>query len=222
MPEFLLDPTLVYTILVLGMWIGVTAIYTPGTGLLEGAALLTLFGALWGLARLPTQWAAVIAILLGMTAFVLLPILHLRQTRWAEVALAVQVAGSLLLYRDGPPNLAVVFALMTLSYGYYRFMLVPTLQRQQAAPEVGNEIAELIGAQGRVVAPASNLHSGTAHINGELWTIRSAIPLETGDIVRVVDVIGLEVQVERVKAKRPPTPDTAEPAPAPNGTHSDA
>ena len=41
--NFLLDPNVAYLILVIGVILGMLALFTPGTGLLEIGALFTIF-----------------------------------------------------------------------------------------------------------------------------------------------------------------------------------
>ena len=57
----LLDPNVVYLMLLLGLWASALAIYIPGTGLWEVIALAILAGALYLLSTLPTNWLAVLA-----------------------------------------------------------------------------------------------------------------------------------------------------------------
>jgi membrane-bound serine protease (ClpP class) len=210
---YLLDPTFVYMLLITGLWLGITALYIPGTGLPEGAALLTIGGALFAMLYMPTNWLSVLLLIGGMAAFVVIPLISTKHTRWAHLALGVQAVGSAFLFRGTMPNPLLILTMLGIAFVYYHFLLIPMMAQMRELPLVGDDMSELLGAEGRVTSPVTDAETGTAQVNGELWTIRSNVPLERGDIVRVLDVQGLELQVERVKSKRPP--QTAHS----NGTH---
>jgi membrane-bound serine protease (ClpP class) len=202
-----MDPTLLYILLMVGLWVGATSFFIPGTGLAELAAVLLLGGSFYLMAGMATNWAALLLLVVSVAAFILIPLARPKLTRWAELALVTQVIGSLFLFRGTAPNPVAIFGMVALAFIYNRFLLVPFMDRMRTAPSVGNEQEELLGAQGRVLAALTPPNAGTAYINGEPWTIRADVALKPGDVVRVVEVHGLEAQVERVKAKRPPQPE---------------
>jgi membrane-bound serine protease (ClpP class) len=201
MPDVLLDPTLAYILLVVAIWLGVTSMYIPGTGITEAGALITIVGAFVWLAYLPTNWTSVILLMVGMVAFVLIPMFRPQHARWSSLALVAQGLGSLFLFNGAVPNPVVIVVMLGLAFAYNHFLLIPTMERMRDLPQVGDDAEKLMGAEGRVVGGAMPSNTGTAHIRGELWTIRSEVTLERGDIVRVIDINGLELQVERVKSK---------------------
>mgnify|MGYP000151673883 CR=1 FL=1 len=67
------DPNLVYLALVFGLWLGVTAIYLPGTGVLEGLATLVVIGCVVLLTALPVSWPATLAMVAGILGFIVIP-----------------------------------------------------------------------------------------------------------------------------------------------------
>lgn len=202
-----MDPTLIYVLLLVGLWVGATSFLIPGTGLAEVSAAALLGIAFYGLAHQPTNWASVFVLVVSVSAFILTPLALPRYTRVAELALVPQVAGSFFLFDSAAAHPAAIFAGAALAFAYNRLLLVPLADRLREAPAVGNEAEELVGALGRVTSAAAPGAAGAAHINGELWTVRSAGALSPGDTVRVVEVRGLAVMVERVKAKRAPLPE---------------
>lgn len=211
--EYLLNPTLVYMLLITGLWLGITAMYIPGTGIPEGGAILTIGGALFAMLYMPTNWFSVLLLTGGMAAFVVIPFINAKHTRWAHLALAVQGVGSVFLFRGTMPNPLLILVMLGLAFAYYHFLLIPMMTQMRELPLVGDDLHDLLGADGRVTSPVEAGGTGTAQVNGEMWTIRSDVELARGDIVRVLDVRGLELQVERLKSKRPPEPTYT------NGTH---
>jgi membrane-bound ClpP family serine protease len=79
--EFLQDPTLinpnlVYLLLMVGLWLGATGTYIPGTGIVEvaGAGLLIL--TLYLMTLVTTNWLALVVLVIGASTFFLLPLLN--------------------------------------------------------------------------------------------------------------------------------------------------
>ncbi len=94
---FLSDPNVVYLVLLFGLWVAVTAAYIPGTGALELLAAGTLIFALVILNSLPTNWWAVLALVLGVLSFLLVPFLSSRLAIFAQGGLVLQAIGGALL-----------------------------------------------------------------------------------------------------------------------------
>ncbi len=201
MPGVLLDPTLAYILLMVAIWLGITAIYVSGSGLPETGAALALIGAGVWLFYLPTNWISVILLVVGMLAFILIPMFKPQYARWSSLALVAQGIGSIFLFNGTIPNPLVIVLMLGLGFAYNHFLLIPTMERMRDIPHVGDEVDKLMGAEGRVIHGAAAEETGTARVRGETWTIRSTVPLEKGDIVRVIDIDGLELQVERIKRK---------------------
>src|SRR3989304_8986448 len=64
-------PNLFYLCLVVGLWVTALALVSPGTGALEGLALLLLGGAAVGILTWPVNSLAFIPLILGAAGFVL-------------------------------------------------------------------------------------------------------------------------------------------------------
>lgn len=210
MPTLLLDPTIAYLMLIVGLWLAITAIYLPGTFLPEIGATVVLIGAVLALAALPTNWISLVLLVTGMVTFILLPFISPARAHWADAALVVQGIGSVFLFRGTMPNPLAIAALLAAAYIYHHFLLLPIMRRVRELPAVSDEYDNLLGVEGRVVSAVDPPATGAAQVAGEMWTIRSNIPLEPGDLVRVISKRGLELEVERLKSKRPPTPDDDE------------
>lgn len=205
MLAFALDPTLVYSVLIIGLWLTVTAMYIPGTGIAEGIAFLTLVAAFVGLVYMPTNWISVMLLVGGMGAFATIPFISPQHTRWTDMALVVQGIGSVFLFKGTMANPLIIALMLGLAFAYNRFLLLPLMAKLRDMPIIiGDSLDELVGATGRATSDVDADGIGTAQIDGEMWTIRSSVSLQKGDVVRVIAVEGLELHVERLKSKRPP------------------
>lgn len=202
-----LNPTLIYVLLMVGLWLGATSFFVPGTGVFEVLALAVLGGTLYTLIGLPTNWASVIVLVVSVSVFILLPLIRPKYTHFAEFALIGQGVSSLFLFNGFRVSWLIILFLVVISFVYNRFLLVPLMHRMREAPSVGNETAELVGATGRVTVAVQPPLAGTAYINGETWTVRASEALEVNDTVLVTAVRGLEATVERAKAKHQPAED---------------
>jgi len=190
------DPNFVYIALVLGLWIGVTAVYIPGTWLPEVGSLLLITGSLFVLTALPTNWVAVLVMVSGVAAFVLLPFFGENYTKFAEVGLVLQALGGYFLFEGAQVSLIVIIVTVILGLLYNRLVLIPTLRNSRTYNEY-DESNEVIGVRGRVVKPLDPV--GTIYVNKELWRARSEeyLPADTPVIVIAQD--GLELIVEKTK-----------------------
>jgi len=71
-----IDPTIIFTGLILSLWLGVTAAHMPGTGILEGVALVGLLGVLIVLVQMEVRWFALLLLVLGAGVFMVVPFIH--------------------------------------------------------------------------------------------------------------------------------------------------
>jgi membrane-bound serine protease (ClpP class) len=195
----IIDPNIIYLILLVGLWLGVTAAYTPGTGVLEAASIgVTLFS-IWQLSLLPVNWWALIVLILGVVGFLVMPFINRRLLLLAMVGLVLQALGSFFLLDKTPVSPLVIGVTILVALVYHQFALRPALERARALP-VNDENEGLLGARGRVLTPLTPL--GTVHVRGESWSARSERPADKGDDVIVVERDGLILTVEPVKYKR--------------------
>lgn len=202
------DPNLVYLLLVFGLWAAVTAAYIPGTGLIELVAIGALVAEFYILSTLPTNWLAVLLLVIGVLGFLLIPFVNQRWVRLAEAGLILQAVGGILLFNGG---LHVSWLLIAVTVGaalvYHRFALMPLLERAWHQAAVLDDSGQLVGAIGRASKSfdlVGKLYVGTVHVNGEHWTATSTRPLEMGDSIVVVEREGLQLVVENVKHKHTP------------------
>jgi membrane-bound ClpP family serine protease len=202
MPEFLIDPNLIYIGLLVGLWMGITAAYIPGTWIPETISVILLVASLILLTMLPTNWLAVFIVLLGVATFLLLPYIGKKYSRFAEVGLIGQAIGSYFLFNDGMRVSPVLIATtIVLAIAYNRLVLIPILNRQRDYNEY-DASNEVVGVRGRVVKELDPV--GTVYVNKELWRARSAEYLPKDTKVLVTGRDGLELYVEKAKHEDAP------------------
>jgi membrane-bound ClpP family serine protease len=199
--EFLQDPTLispnlVYLLLMVGLWLGATGTYIPGTGIVEvaGAGLMIL--TLYLMTLLATNWLALIALVIGATVFFVLPLLKPEWIRFAQVGLVVQAVSSFFLFEDTMVSPVLVVLGVLVAWFYHQTILQAILKHHRELSSTQKD-EFLVGAHGRVVAPIED--KGTVQVRGELWTARSPSRLERGTQIVVTEQQGLELHVEKAK-----------------------
>src|SRR5687768_15742724 len=97
---FLADATLLYVMLLIGLWVAITAAHVPGTGIIELAAFALIGLSLYALTQLPTNWLALMLLVAGAGCFLVLPYLSPRYAHLAELGLIMQGVGGLTLFTD--------------------------------------------------------------------------------------------------------------------------
>lgn len=197
----IIDPNLVYLILIFGLWMSVTAAYIPGTGAAEILAVIGVIAALVVLASLPTNWWAVVLIVVGVLSFLVIPFLNRRYAPLALGGLVLQTVGSIFLFNGLAVSLPLVVVTIIAALIYHRYALMRTLDYHRAKPAMLEDepIAGQIGYVQRALDPV-----GTVYVRGESWTARSDQKLEAGTEVAVLEQDGLTLYVEAVKHKRQP------------------
>ena len=196
---FPIDPNLIYLVLIFSLWLGVTAAYIPGTGLLEVVAVGTMIGVALLLNQIPTNWGAVILLIVGVLSFIVMPFLKRQFVPIAIGGLVLQAIGGWFMLPGTPVSPAIIGLTVVVALAYHRYALIPILERTRHQPLLDSE-SMLVGARGRVVKALNP--TGTVNVRGELWTASSDHPLEPGDEVIVIDREGLNIFVEGVKRKR--------------------
>ncbi len=193
-----LFPSLLYLLLVAGIWLTALAVVNPGTGALEILALAALGGVGLGTIYVPFNAWALIVLVLGGVLFVASLRLPRPEIWLGFSALALSV-GSIFLFRpEGGgaavhPLLALIVSLLTL--GYFWWAIRSALNAQRARPtmdpnRVVGEIAEVRTELNPV---------GSVYALGELWTARSEGRVKAGKRVKVIARDGLLLIVEPVE-----------------------
>jgi membrane-bound ClpP family serine protease len=196
--EFLLDANVAYTLLVTGILLGLLALVTPGTGILEIGALFAFVLAGYGAYNLGINpWAMVVLVAS------LVPFLYaLRLPKWRMALLGgtilLVIVGSIFLFvnENGWPAVnPIVATFVSLFYGgFLYFSIDRTIAIMTARPNHDPDL--LIGQVGEA---KSRIHeSGSVQVSGELWSARSEKSIPAGSAIRVVKREGFALLVEKL------------------------
>lgn len=187
-----LGPEVIYVLLMLGIWLAITAIYIPGTGAPEVLAVVSLAAAGAGLLFIPINPGALILVLVGGGC--LLAIIFYRQY-WIPLlstGLAFQIAGSVLLFKVGSrPDIWVIGLVFVAAVAYHQIVLLPGLLIQNQDKKLDADM--LVGMIAEVVTTLDPV--GTIRVNGELWSARADKVIVAGRQVRISARQGLQLTV---------------------------
>lgn len=192
-----LMPNLIYLLLMAGVWLAAMALATPGTGVLEVAAVGVLVVAGIGTLRLPVDLWALLVIALGAGAFGA-ALRGRRAQVWLAASALLLSAGSAFLFGmpgwrpTVHPLLAATVSVLTV--GFFRLAVGRGLQSQRARPQHNPDA--VLGQVGDVRTALDPL--GSVYVGGELWSARCEAPVAAGAAVRVRGREGLVLIVEPV------------------------
>jgi membrane-bound serine protease (ClpP class) len=193
----MMDPNLAVLILVLGGLLIYLEFNSPGTIIPGALGTLLLLTALFSLNLLPVRYTSVMLLL---AAFILL-VLEAKFPSHGILAgsgIIALIFGTLTLV-DGPiPELRVRLATAIacgLAFGLITVFLVRIAVRARQNKVMTGPQA-LLGATG--VAQQALAPFGQILVHGELWQAESSMPVSPGDPVRVCEVRGLTLLVERI------------------------
>lgn len=192
-------PQVAYLLLTLGV-LGLTVeFWNPGAifpGVAGGICLLLAFFALH---VLPVNYAGVMLMLLGVT----LLILEVKVTSFGVLATGGVVSlffGSLMLIDSPLPELQIGLGLITVVTltvaGLLVFLVSLAVKAQQQQPVTGAE--GMIGDTARALTSIEAGGVGKVQTQGEIWTATAMTPVAAGETVRVTDIKGLLLTVERL------------------------
>lgn len=196
-------PNLLYILLVAGVWTSTLAVVSPGTGIYELLALVTLGGTGVGLFFVPFNSWALVPLGLGLIAFVI----GLWQRKWENILVVTAgllfSLGSVLLFENEAgkpavnPLLAIVMTLTTLGFYWFAISRVVAAHRLQSTLDPALVIDQI----GDVRTPIDPV--GTVYVGGELWSAWADEVIPEGVDIRVKDREGLVLKVERIDGVDP-------------------
>ncbi len=183
--ELLLNPNVGYLLMMGGILLGLLALLTPGTGILELGAALVLVVVGIELFNLPVNLWAFIPILLGAGLYVL-AIVRKGDPVLLGVALAIILIGSALLFRGENGLLGVdpwLILVVSVVEGAFLWVVSRKVVSASSIPP-RQDINTLIGRKGET---RTQVHGeGTVYADGEEWSARSSDPIPPNTLVRVV------------------------------------
>lgn len=196
--NFLLDPNVAYLVLVIGVILGMLALFTPGTGLLEVGALFAIFLAGYAMYNLPIRLWALILLAVGIVPFIF-ALRKFKQWYWLVPAILSAVLGSVFLFKSETSLTAInpLFATLVsiISIVLMWFIGIKSLEALRMRPSQDlSRLMEVIGE-----ARTDVFNEGTVYIGGEDWTAHSDTLIPAGSQVKVISREGLVLKV--VKAE---------------------
>lgn len=197
---FLSNPSVAYLALIVGLFMLLVAVTTPGTGVAEVIAFIGLAVAAIGLVRLSADFAGVLLIIVAFVLF----IIDVTATTHGALTLggaAALLIGSLMLFpvREGAEGLPIWLIVgVTLSTAGLSALVLSALMRVRQQKRVDGAAQNVVGMTGVVKTSVQPAAFGTAQIVGQLWTISADEPIEPGTNVEVLQRTGLTLHVKRI------------------------
>ncbi len=197
---FLSNPSVAYLALIVGLFMLLVAVTTPGTGVAEVIAFIGLAVAAIGLVRLSADFAGVLLIVVAFVLF----IIDVTATTHGALTLggaAALLIGSLMLFpvREGAEGLPIWLIVgVTLSTAGLSALVLSALMRVRQQKRVDGAAQNVVGTTGVVKTIVQPAAFGTAQVVGQLWTISADEPIEPGTNVEVVNRTGLTLHVKRI------------------------
>lgn len=193
---FLLNPNVVYLVLVLGFLLAIMALLSPGTAVLEVLALFSLIFAGYGIYNLAINLWALLVLLLGVIPF-LLAVRRYRRPVYLLLSILSLAVGSSFLFRGDSwwqpavdPFLAIAVSILAGGYVW----VITTKAMEVVATPPAHDLSALVGQVGEA---KTDIHQeGSVQVAGELWSAYSDQPIQKGSRVRVLEVQGLSLHVE--------------------------
>jgi membrane-bound serine protease (ClpP class) len=197
--KHLADPNVAYILLLIGIYGIFFELSNPGAlapGILGGICLLL---GLFAMQNLPTNYAGIALLLLGMV----LLILEVKVTSYGALTLGGLTAltlGSLMLF-DAPgewARLSLKVLIPGLAGFSLFFILCAWLVVRSHRRPVSTGIEALVGERGRAVGDIASSTMGKVYFHGEIWDAIAESQLATGDRIEVVSIDGRVARVRRV------------------------
>lgn len=194
----LADPTIAYILLLAGLAGLVYELTHPGLIFPGVAGLVSLLLAALALQMLPTNYAAVLLIILGI-------VLILAEIKFTSYGLLTVGGATCLLFgslalvesQEGfwGVSLAVALPVVGSIVGILLLLVFLVLKSQMRPPAIGG--GSLVGATGTARTDLSPL--GKVFVGGTHWDADASVPVARGAQVRVVGISGLRLHVEPTK-----------------------
>ncbi len=194
------NPSVAYLLLLVGIYGLIFEGYNPGAIVPGVVGAICLLVAAYALQLLPVNYAGLALIALG----VVLMVAELFAPSFGALGIGGIIAfviGSVILIDTDVPGFSISLSLifsMALAGGLLVFAILAVAIRARRAPIVtGRE--EMIGDIGEARTDIAD--NGTVWVHSEIWNARAATPLQAGEKVRVLDMDGLTLVVERYNEK---------------------
>lgn len=194
--EFLLEPNVAYLFVMGSVLLVMLAIATPGTGLMEIAALFCILLAGYAVYNLSFNWWAII--LLGLS---IIPFIYAIQKPKRELYLVFSilllVVGSVFIF-PRTQNQAIVNPILAIvASGLVAGFLWIAVRKSVEAAGIrpSHDLNGLVGKIGEARTKVED--EGSVQVEGELWSARSEKTIPAGSSIRVLGREGFVLIVEK-------------------------
>jgi membrane-bound serine protease (ClpP class) len=192
-----LDPNIAYLLLLVGSMLGLLALVTPGTGVLELASVICLGLAGYAVTQLDVHWWALVLLIASIIPFIYATRKPKREAYLAFSILGLVIGSAYLFTSDKGwwlpgVNLFMVLLASVIYAGFLWIAIRKSVQAISAPPT--HDLAALVGQVGEA---KTFIHKdGSVQVAGELWSARSKSPIPAGRQVKVVARDGFILEVE--------------------------
>jgi membrane-bound serine protease (ClpP class) len=189
------DPNVAYILMLIGIYGLFFEFANPGFVLPGVAGAISLLLALYAFQILPVNYAGLGLLALGII-FMLAEAIVPSFGALGFGGVIAFVVGSIILFDEAGPGYAVslplIISLALMSAGFFLFIVGAAIKARNRPVVSGEE--EMLHTIGEVIEDFAG--QGRIRIHGEVWKAESAVPLHSGDKVRVIAVDGLVLKVQ--------------------------
>jgi len=200
--NFLLEPNVVYLILLGGVLLGFLAIVTPGTGMFEVGALFCILFAGYAMSNMFFNWWAIVILLLSVVPFIY-SIQKPKRELFLGLAILLLVLGSIFMFpsTDKQPSVNPFLAFISLGFvaGFIWIAVRKSLEAVHA--KFSHNLDDLIGQTG--IAKTEIRKEGSVYVFSELWSARSDDLIPAGSSISVIKREGFILVVEESNSSKP-------------------
>jgi membrane-bound serine protease (ClpP class) len=199
------DPNVAFLLLNIGFIALIVWVIHPGFHVSLGVGIVCMVLGLVILETLPVRLTGVILLLVAAVLFVL-DLKAKAHGILTSAGIVVLILGGLLLFNPAVPGARVsrpLIAAVAVAAGLFTFFTLGAILRSKGAP-VQMGLESLRGSTGLVVSPLEP--RGTARVQHQTWTAETTgEPIPAGTPIRVVEVRGVTLLVERDTQMAPAT-----------------
>ena len=191
------NPNVAYVLMLLGMVGLYFELSNPGVILPGAIGGICLILAFFAFQTLPVNYAGILLILLGLILFIA-EIKIVSHGMLTVAGMCAMVLGSLMLFESPDPYLRISWSVILVTVlatgAFFTVVVAKALSAHRPSPATGRE--GLVGQEG--VAETGLAPDGKVFVRGEYWDAWCDEPIEAGRRVRVLEVDGMRLKVQRI------------------------